>query len=71
MAVRIPAAEDLTDLMTRVRACTICDGLPLGPRPILQAGAEARVLVVGQAPGRKTHGKGRPFDDVSGVRLRE
>ena len=71
MTVRIPASESLDGLLVRVRDCTICDGLPLGPLPILQAGARAKVLVVGQAPGRKTHAKGRPFDDVSGDRLRE
>ena len=70
MSVRIPASEDLTTLLERVRACTICDSLPLGPQPILQAGSNARILVVGQAPGRRTHAKGRPFDDVSGTRLR-
>jgi uracil-DNA glycosylase len=42
----------------------------LGPRPILQAGRSARILIVGQAPGRITHAKGRPFDDPSGDRLR-
>lgn len=71
MAVRIPDSEDLNALLVRVRACTLCDALPLGPQPILQAGTQAKILVVGQAPGRKTHAKGRPFDDLSGVRLRE
>ncbi len=71
MPERIPAQEDLGRLSERVRACTICDGLPLGPLPIFQVGRAARILIVGQAPGRKTHAKGRPFDDVSGVRLRE
>jgi uracil-DNA glycosylase len=71
MAKRIPVSENLIVLLERVRACNICDGLPLGPLPILQAGTAAKILIVGQAPGRKTHAKGRPFDDVSGVRLRE
>ncbi len=53
-----------------VRGCTICAGLPLGPRPILQIDPRARILVAGQAPGRITHARGRPFDDVSGQRLR-
>lgn len=57
--------------MRRVRDCTICRDLPLGPKPIVQADVRARILVVGQAPGRITHGRGLPFDDVSGVRLRE
>ncbi len=61
----------MESLLSEVRACTICEGLPLGPRPILQASAMARVLLVGQAPGRITHEKGRPFDDPSGERLRD
>ena len=59
-------------LLTEVRACTICEGrLPLGPRPVLQLDPEARVLIAGQAPGRKVHDSGVPFDDASGNRLRE
>ncbi|MCZ8183510.1 MAG: uracil-DNA glycosylase family protein [Beijerinckiaceae bacterium] len=57
-------------LLARIRSCTICANLPLGPRPILQADPRARILIVGQAPGRITHAKGRPFDDPSGDRLR-
>ena len=59
------------DLLDRARACTICKDLPLGPRPLFQLSPTARVLIVGQAPGRKTHEKGIPFDDPSGVRLRD
>ncbi len=46
------------------------DALPLGPRPVLQAGAGARLLIVGQAPGTKVHASGVPWDDASGERLR-
>jgi uracil-DNA glycosylase len=66
----IRVAEALVSLLSEVRACTFCKGLPLGPKPILQAGADARILIVGQAPGRLTHAKGLPFDDASGERLR-
>ncbi|MCB2101847.1 MAG: uracil-DNA glycosylase family protein [Rhodobacterales bacterium] len=62
--------EPLDALLRDVRACTLCPGLPLGPKPILQADARARVLIAGQAPGHKAHAAGRPFDDVSGDRLR-
>ncbi|MBA5775892.1 uracil-DNA glycosylase family protein [Stappia sp. F7233] len=57
-------------LLRDVRACTLCAGLPLGPRPILQAAEGARILIAGQAPGRKAHERGLPFDDASGDRLR-
>lgn len=64
------SAESLDDLLARLRACRICEDLPLGPKPILQAGAQARILIVGHAPGWKAHERGRPFDDQSGARLR-
>ena len=63
--------EPLEGLLDEVRACTLCQGLPLGPRPLLQASRDAKILIAGQAPGRKTHQKGIPFDDPSGDRLRE
>jgi uracil-DNA glycosylase len=71
MTIRVRASEDLPTLVRRVRRCTICPALPLGPKPILQAGDRSKILVVGQAPGRITHAKGLPFDDVSGDRLRD
>jgi len=62
----------LTSLLAEIRACTLCaEHLPLGPRPVVQAHASARVLVVGQAPGRRVHETGLPFNDPSGDRLRE
>lgn len=58
-------------LLAEIRACQVCQGLPLGPRPLVQASATARLLIAGQAPGRVTHAKGVPFDDASGNRLRD
>lgn len=63
--------DALAGLLSEIRACTICTGLPLGPKPLVQADSAAPILLVGQAPGSKTHEKGRPFDDVSGKRLRD
>ncbi len=54
-----------------MRACRVCAAqLPLGPRPVLRAGATARLLIVGQAPGTKVHETGIPWNDRSGERLR-
>ena len=62
----------LTGLLNEIRSCSICaETLPLGPRPVLQADARARILIAGQAPGRRVHESGVPFQDPSGVRLRE
>lgn len=61
-----------TALARNIRACTLCaEHLPLGPRPVLQISPTARLLIAGQAPGRKVHASGIPFDDASGDRLRE
>jgi uracil-DNA glycosylase len=38
---------------------------------VLQVHPTARILVAGQAPGRKVHASGVPFDDASGDRLRQ
>ncbi|MDF0534341.1 uracil-DNA glycosylase family protein [Shewanella yunxiaonensis] len=58
-------------LLQQVRACSLCrEFLPLPPKPILQAATPAKILIAGQAPGRVTHERGLPFDDVSGDRLR-
>ncbi|MBX3606667.1 MAG: uracil-DNA glycosylase family protein [Piscinibacter sp.] len=65
------AADGLPALLAEVRACTRCAAvLPLGPRPVLQADRRARLLIAGQAPGRRVHASGVPFDDASGDRLR-
>ncbi len=71
MVERIPSTEqrDFDRYLTRVRRCGLCDDLPLGPKPILQAHAAARILIAGQAPGRRAHERGVPFDDPSGDRL--
>ncbi len=67
----VPTSEPLDRLLQEVRACTICaPHLSTPPRPVLQAAAGARILVAGQAPGRKVAASGVPFDDASGERLR-
>ena len=61
----------LSSLLSEVRSCTLCaKHLPLGPRPILEVHGTARILIAGQAPGRKVHESGIPFADASGDRLR-
>lgn len=58
-------------MLDDVRHCTLCaPQLPLAPRPILQWHPSARILIAGQAPGRKAHDAERPFADASGERLR-
>ena len=62
----------LARLLVEVRKCEICaDCLPHAPRPVLRAHSAARLLLIGQAPGRRVHESGIPWDDVSGDTLRD
>ena len=62
----------LESLVAEIRQCRECEAhLPLGPRPVVAAGAKARILIVGQAPGIRVHESGVPWNDPSGQRLRE
>ncbi len=58
-------------LLKKIKSCRICEEfLPLEPRPILNFSIEARILIVGQAPGIKAHETKKPWNDASGERLR-
>lgn len=62
----------MTELIDEIRACTLCAAhLEAGPRPVAQFSTTARLVIIGQAPGRKVHESGIPWDDASGDRLRE
>jgi uracil-DNA glycosylase len=64
----LPRAKALID---EIRACTVCAKfLAAGPRPVVQFGPAARLVIIGQAPGSKVHQSGVPWQDDSGDRLR-
>ncbi|OGA38667.1 MAG: uracil-DNA glycosylase [Betaproteobacteria bacterium RIFCSPLOWO2_12_FULL_68_19] len=59
-------------VVAEARACVACRReLPHAPRPVFHVGAAARLLIVGQAPGRRVHETGIPWNDPSGEALRE
>ena len=61
----------LDALLAEIRACRVCAGeFGHEPRPVLRVSSETRLLICGQAPGRRVHESGRSFDDPSGERLR-
>lgn len=41
------------------------------PRPVVWFAQGARILIAGQAPGKRVHISGQPFTDPSGDRLRD
>ncbi len=65
-------SKALDTLLKEVRACRACeDHLPFAPNPVLRAHRDARLLIVGQAPGTRVHETGIPWNDPSGDRLRD
>lgn len=59
-------------LVEKIRKCEVCkDYLPLGPRPVVQLSGTSKIVIIGQAPGRRVHETGIPWNDASGKKLRE
>jgi uracil-DNA glycosylase len=62
----------LPAVLKDIAACRACAGeLPHEPRPVVRVAKETRLLICGQAPGRRVHESGLPFTDPSGDRLRD
>lgn len=58
-------------LLSEIKKCTECEKfLALGPRPVLAAHKESKIVIIGQAPGLAVHKSGIPWDDKSGDNLR-
>lgn len=65
------ASSDLPRIIADIQACRQCAAhLTHPPRPVFTAGAQARILIVGQAPGLKVQQSGIPWNDLSGQLLR-
>lgn len=59
-------------LLDKIHQCRFCEHvLPLGPRPVVQLSALSKVVIIGQAPGRRVHESGIPWHDASGRTLRK
>ena len=68
----------LEQLSAQIKACRICRdaphygmALPVEPNPVCVLSSTARIAICGQAPGIRVHNTGLPFNDPSGVRLRD
>lgn len=62
----------MKSLLQDISQCTICKvHLPFGPRPVVTAHPNSKVVIIGQAPGTKVHESGIPWDDQSGKKLRQ
>ena len=70
-ARRPHSAMPLDDVLTEIAACRACSSdFAHEPRPVVRVSVQTRLLICGQAPGRRVHESGLPFDDASGDRLR-
>lgn len=59
-------------LLENIKKCDVCaKHLPLGPRPIVAAHPDSKIIIIGHAPGTKVHKTGIPWDDPSGKQLRK
>ncbi|MGV3510180.1 MAG: uracil-DNA glycosylase family protein [Sphingobacteriaceae bacterium] len=65
-------AGEIESLLNRINKCNLCyDFLPSGPRPVVQLSVSSKIVIIGQAPGRKVHETGIPWNDASGRTLRK
>lgn len=52
--------------------CKLCkENLPHEPRPVTHFSSESKIAIIGQAPGRRVHESGIPWNDPSGDNLRD
>ena len=63
------SSESLRRVSAEASACRLCRR-SLEPNPVFRAARSARLLIVGQAPGRRVHETGIPWNDPSGDVLR-
>jgi len=67
----------IEELSSCIKACRKCiedpigDALPHEPRPVAVLSSNAKLMIIGQAPGTRVHASGKPFTDPSGERLRD
>ncbi|WP_205598203.1 uracil-DNA glycosylase family protein [Caulobacter sp. 17J65-9] len=62
----------LEQVLREISACRACAGeFGHEPRPVVMVSRQTRLLICGQAPGRRVHESGQPFTDPSGDRLRD
>jgi uracil-DNA glycosylase len=58
-------------LLQEISQCVVCENyLDAGCRPVLSASPKSKIVIIGQALGRKVHDSGIHRDDESGENLR-
>ncbi|MFL0063886.1 uracil-DNA glycosylase family protein [Tenacibaculum maritimum] len=63
--------QNFSTLLSTIKKCNTCaQFLPTPPNPIFSISTNSKILIVGQAPGKKVAQTGIPFKDRSGDNLR-
>ncbi len=61
----------MNKLLIKIQQCEVCkEYLPLGPRPVVQLNEFSKIVIISQAPSRRVHETGIPWNDASGNKLR-
>jgi uracil-DNA glycosylase len=61
----------MKEILSEIMRCEVCkDHLPLGIRPVVQLSPFSKLIIIGQAPGKRVHETGIPWNDASGRKLR-
>jgi len=62
----------MEELLKAIKNCQVCEKhLALGVNPIMSAGVNSKIVIIGQAPGRIVHETSIPWNDKSGDNLRQ
>ena len=61
----------MDQLFQEIKNCRTCESfLEAGVNPVIAASKSSKIVIIGQAPGRKVHQSGIPWGDKSGENLR-
>lgn len=70
--VRDQSRKQLVELHHELLECRLCrETFGFQPSPVVQGNSNAKIMQISQAPSKRVHETGKPFNDASGRRLRE
>lgn len=63
--------EDFAELKSNIENCKACERkFGFCPHPIVFGSENSKIFQISQAPSRNVHITGKPFDDLSGKKLK-
>lgn len=68
----INMASNFVELVKEIKSCRECRSLfGFEPNPVVSGNQNAKILQISQAPSKNVHKTSKPFNDLSGKKLRE